>query len=106
MKFAELVNLFDLGDRVDIITSINYGDAKNEKREVKTLLQDILVLATGINVTNNIPRALQIDTFNGKPAYKNLNGDTGYSTITVEVSPLEAEKLIYIESVAPPGRYS
>ena len=89
------------GDRVDIITSINYGEAKNEKREVKTLLQDILVLATGINVTNNIPRAILLDTFNGKPAYKNLNGDTGYSTITVEVSPMEAEKLIYIESVAP-----
>lgn len=89
------------GDRVDILTSINYGDAKADRREVKTLLQDVLILATGINVTNNIPRALQLDSFNGKPSYKNLNGDTGYATITVEVSPIEAQNLIYIESVAP-----
>ncbi len=89
------------GDRIDIITSINYGDGKTDKREVKTLLQDILVLATGLNVTNNIPRTLQIDTYNGKPAYKNLNGDTGYSTVTVEVNPTEAQNLIYILSVAP-----
>jgi pilus assembly protein CpaB len=89
------------GDRVDIITSISYGDGRTERREVKTLLQDILVLATGLNVTNNIPRALQLDTFNGKPAYKNLNGDTGYNTVTVEVGPQEAQNLIYILSVAP-----
>jgi len=89
------------GDRIDIITSINYGDGKADRREVKTLLQDILVLATGLNVTNNIPRTLQIDTYNGKPAYKNLNGDTGYSTVTVEVNPTEAQNLIYILSVAP-----
>jgi pilus assembly protein CpaB len=89
------------GDRVDILTSINYGDNKSDHREVKTLLQDVLILATGINVTNNIPRALQLDTFNGKPVYKNLNGDTGYSTVTVEVAPMDAQNLIYIESVAP-----
>jgi pilus assembly protein CpaB len=89
------------GDRVDIITSINYGDGKSDRREVKTLLQDILVLATGLNVTNNIPRALMLDSFSGKPGYKNLNGDTGYTTVTVEVSPTEAQNLIYILSVAP-----
>jgi pilus assembly protein CpaB len=89
------------GDRIDIITSINYGDARQERREVKTLLQDVLVLATGLNVTNNIPRALQLDSFNGKPSYKNLNGDTGYATVTVEVAPREAQRLIYILSVAP-----
>jgi len=79
------------GDRVDIITSVNYGDGRNERREVKTLLQDILVLATGLNVTNNIPRTIMLDAFNGKPGYKNLNGDTGYATVTVEVSPTEAQ---------------
>jgi pilus assembly protein CpaB len=89
------------GDRVDILTSISYGDVKSERREVKTLLQDVLVLATGVNVTNNIPRALLLDSFNGKPAYKNLNGDTGYTSVTVEVSPGEAQNLIYILSVAP-----
>jgi pilus assembly protein CpaB len=89
------------GDRVDVLTSINYGDNKTERREVKTLLQDILILAVGINVTNNIPRSMQLDSFSGKPVYKNLNGDTNYSTVTVEVTPMEAQNLIYIESVAP-----
>lgn len=89
------------GDRIDILASISYGDSKSEKREVKTLLQDILVLATGLNVTNNIPRALQLDSYSGKPSYRNLNGDTGYSSVTVEVSPMEAQNLVYILSVAP-----
>ncbi len=89
------------GDHVDILTSLSYGEARSEKREVKTLLQDVLILSTGPYVTNNIPRALQLDSFNGKSSYKNLNGDTGYSTVTVEVSPREAQNLIYILSVAP-----
>ncbi len=89
------------GDRVDILTSLSYGEARSEKREVKTLLQDVLILSTGPHVTNNIPRALQLDSFNGKSTYRNLNGDTGYSTVTVEVSPREAQNLIYILSTAP-----
>ncbi|MBK9293489.1 MAG: Flp pilus assembly protein CpaB [Oligoflexia bacterium] len=89
------------GDRVDILTSISYGDARSERREVKTLLQDVLVLATGINVTNNIPRALLLDGISGNPGYKALSGDTSYSTVTVEVGPSEAQNLIYISSVAP-----
>jgi pilus assembly protein CpaB len=93
--------LINPGDRVDIITSINYGDGKSDRREVKTLLQDILVLATGVKVTNNIPRTLLVDNANGRPGYKNLIGDTGYSTVTVEVNPIEAQNLIYILSVAP-----
>jgi pilus assembly protein CpaB len=89
------------GDRVDIITSIEYNDGKSAQREVKTMLQDVLVLATGLNVTNNIPRALQLDAYNGKPSFRNLNGDTSFSSITLEVSPQEAQNIIYIMSVAP-----
>jgi pilus assembly protein CpaB len=89
------------GDRVDVLTSISYGDGRNERREVKTLLQDVLVLATGLNITNNIPRVLQLDNFNGKPMYKNLNGDTGYGSVTLEVAPEEAQNIVYILSVAP-----
>lgn len=89
------------GDRVDILTSISYGEARTERREVKTLLQDVLVLATGINVTNNIPRALMLDSVSGKQGFKPLGGDTSYNTVTVEVGPSEAQNLIYISSVAP-----
>lgn len=89
------------GDRVDIITSISYGSGQQERREVKTLMQDVQVLATGVNVTNNIPRALQMDSLSGKPVYRNLNGDTGYTSVTVEVDPTDAQNLIYIQSVAP-----
>lgn len=84
------------GDRVDMLTSINYGSGKNQRREVKTLLQDILVLATGLNVTNNIPRTKISDK-----EYKILQGDTDYNNITVEVTPRQAQNLVYILSVAP-----
>jgi len=89
------------GDRVDLITSISYSNGKDDQREVKTVLQDVLVLATGVNVTNNIPRALQLEGFNGKASFRNLNGDTSFSTVTLEVSPQEAQNIIYIMSVAP-----
>lgn len=88
------------GDRVDIITSLETGKGQSQKREVKTVLQDIAVIATGVHITNNIPRKLEADT-SGKLSYKNLTGDTTFSAITIEVSPKDAQNLIYIMSSAP-----
>ncbi|HLB58914.1 MAG TPA: Flp pilus assembly protein CpaB, partial [Bdellovibrionota bacterium] len=49
------------GDRVDILASIDYGAQDREEREVKTIMQDILVLATGQHVADALPRAIATD---------------------------------------------
>jgi pilus assembly protein CpaB len=92
------------GDRVDVLTSVESGKGQTQRREVKTLLQDVIILATGVQVTNNIPRKLEADS-SGKLSYKNLNGDTSFSAVTLEVSPKDAQNLIYIMSASPGSIY-
>ena len=82
------------GDRVDIIAALE----RNRKTEVKTILQDIVVLATGLNITNNIPRALELDSLGNAESFRNLNGDTSFSNITVEVTPKEAQDIILLQT--------
>ncbi len=92
------------GDRVDVLTSVESGRGQTARREVKTLLQDVIILATGVQVTNNIPRKLESDA-SGKMSYKNLNGDVSFSAVTIEVQPKDAQNLIYIMSASPGSIY-
>ncbi len=92
------------GDRVDILTSVESGKGQTSRREVKTLLQDVIILATGVQVTNNIPRKLESDS-GGKLSFRNLNGDTTFSAVTLEVSPKDAQNLIFIMSASPGSIY-
>jgi pilus assembly protein CpaB len=89
------------GDRVDIVVAIDVGKGLQAKREVVTLLSDVPVLATGLNVVGGIPRMLEYDAASKSLIQTNLTGDTKYSTITVEVNPKEAQDLIYILSTSP-----
>ncbi|MCB0393569.1 MAG: Flp pilus assembly protein CpaB [Bdellovibrionales bacterium] len=91
------------GDRIDILATIESGTAINRKTEVKTIMQDVVVLATGINVTNNIPRSLESDSFGNNPVFRNLNGDTSFNSITIEASPKEAQDLVYLQVTSPGG---
>jgi pilus assembly protein CpaB len=92
------------GDRIDVLTSIEFGRGGSQRREVKTVLQDVIVLATGTHITNNIPRLLEKDA-TGKASFRNLNGDTSFGAITLEVTPNEAQNLIYIMSSSPGSIY-
>ncbi|HEX4923515.1 MAG TPA: Flp pilus assembly protein CpaB [Bdellovibrionales bacterium] len=92
------------GDRIDVLTSLEYGRGADQKREVKTILQDVIVLATGTHITNNIPRQLETDS-TGKSSFRNLIGDTTFTTVTLEVTPNEAQSLIYIMSSSPGSIY-
>ncbi len=89
------------GDRVDIFAAVDTGRGVNARREVVVLLQDIPVLATGINVVNNLPRTFQVDASGNKVTQMNLTGDTKYSSVTVEVPQKDAQDLIYILSTSP-----
>jgi pilus assembly protein CpaB len=89
------------GDRVDIIAAIDVGRGVNAKREVITMLTDVPILATGLNVRNNIPRTFELDPGNNNVTQVNLSGDTRFSTVTIEVSPKEAQDLVYLLATSP-----
>ncbi|MCS6838702.1 MAG: Flp pilus assembly protein CpaB [Bdellovibrionaceae bacterium] len=89
------------GDRVDIIVAIDSGKGIQAKRDVITMLSDVAVLATGSNVVNNLPRVIEYDPNSKSVMQTNLVGDTKYTSITIEVSPKEAQDLVYILSTSP-----
>ena len=93
------------GDRVDILAAVDTGKGVNQRREVQTLMQDVVVLAAGVNIMNNIPRVFELDA-NGKSLSQiALTGDTKYSTITIEATQKESQDLVYILSTAPGNLY-
>jgi len=93
------------GDRVDIIAAIDSGKGVNQKREVSVIMQDVVVLATGVNVVNNIPRTFEIDAGSKNVNQISLNGSTNYTTLTVETTPKEAQDLIFIQATASGSIY-
>lgn len=89
------------GDRVDIFAAVDSGKGVNQRREVFAMMSDVVVLATGVNVVNNIPRMFELDSTGKNLTQTALTGDTKYTTITIEASPKEAQDLFYILSTAP-----
>lgn len=88
------------GDRVDLIAAVDYGKGADQKKEVRTILQDVPVLATGLNVVNKIPVRFEKDS-NGAVNRINLSGNTNFNTIAIEAKPEEAQQIIYILSTSP-----
>lgn len=89
------------GDRVDIFAAVDNGKGVNQRREVFTMMSDVVVLATGVSIVNNIPRMFELDSTGKNLTQIALTGDTKYTTITVEATPKEAQDLFYILSTAP-----
>lgn len=85
------------GDRVDLIAVLDTGGGR-QNRQVRTLLQDVVLLAVGKNVTNNIPRLVETDAISGKERVRNLSEDSNFASITVEVEPSQAQLLSLILS--------
>lgn len=76
-------------DHVDVIGTFNFpgteGNAEKGELVTCTILQNVLVLATGK------------DTAKGQSL--NLGGSSGYATVTLEVTPREAEMLVFAEQI-------
>ncbi len=93
-----VAKLIKPGDRVDLLANFDLGSGKKEKFEVRTILQDVLVLATGQYVTNTLPGILEVDP--SRPdvkTKKNLAEYTSYANLTLEVDPNEAQMVIFAE---------
>lgn len=94
-----VAQLLKPGDRVDILAALDVGGSVSQKKYVKTLLQDTVILATGLAVVNELPRIHEEgDDF---VRTRNLRLENNFSSVTVEVSPREAQSLIYILATNP-----
>lgn len=89
------------GDRIDILAAVDVGKGINSHREVSVILQDVPVLATGLNVVNNIPRIFEVDGGGKNVTQITLSGDTKFNTITVETDPKQAQEMVFIVSTQP-----
>ena len=85
------------GDRVDLIAVLDPGGGK-ENKIAKTLFQDVVVLSVGRNVTNNVARLVENDTFTGKERVRSLTSFDGYASVTLEVDPGQAQALAIVMS--------
>ena len=85
------------GDRIDLIAVLDGGGGK-ENKVAKTVLQDVIVLAVGHHVTNNIARVVETDVFSKGEKVKSLSEDTSFSTVTLEVDPAQAQVLALVMS--------
>lgn len=85
------------GDRVDLIAVLDTGQGK-QNRVVKTVLQDVVVLAVGKNVTNNAARLIERDTVTGRERIKPLTEDSSFNSVTLEVEPAQAQMVALLVS--------
>lgn len=85
------------GDRVDVLATIDYAGGKKERIKVKTVLQDILVLSTGLYVTNSIP-IVNLQTSETESREMKFNKFVNFNTVTLELTPFEVQKMIFLVS--------
>jgi pilus assembly protein CpaB len=97
-EYTGVARLIKPGDRLDIIAAVDVGKGINLKREVATIMHDVPVLATGINVVNNMPRTFEADANANRVNQVNLTTDTKYASVTLEVTPKEGQDLIYLQT--------
>ena len=84
------------GDRVDVLAAIDISQgARKDLQKTRTILQDVLVLSTGMSMTNSIP-IYGVETPRVIKTM-NLNTYTSYNTITLELEPYEVQKLAFIQ---------
>lgn len=96
-----IAKLIRPGDRIDLVAALDVGKGAAARREVSYLMQDVPVLATGVNVVNNIPRTFEVDPSGKNVTLRNLNGETNFTTVTLEVDPKQAQDLVYLTSTQP-----
>jgi len=88
------------GDRVDIIAAIDYATGRKDKQKVKTILQDVLILSTGMSMTNTIPMVGVTGADINVIKKMNLSTYSSYNTVTLELEPYDAQRLIFLLTYA------
>jgi pilus assembly protein CpaB len=96
---SAVAKLIKPGDRVDVIAQVDPTGSGNKLAiETRTILQDVMVLATGKYVTNTLPGILETDPMRpGEHSKVRLSEYTAYPNVTLEVDPYQAQVLVFAE---------
>lgn len=100
-EMRSVARLLKPGDRVDLVASVVSGSGMAAKKEVKVVMQNTIILATGTNVNNHLPASIEMSGDGTSYVVRSMTQDTSFNSITIEASPIEAQKLIYILSNNP-----
>jgi len=96
-EITGLSKLVKPGDRVDVIATFQVTEDKRSLIS-KTVLQDVVVLSAGRNITNNIARLVEMDAMGGKEKFRNLNEFADFGSVTLEVEPAQAQLLSFLKA--------
>jgi len=99
------------GNRIDLAAHFEYKTPGANISEVKVFLQDLLILAAGRTIQTESPKAVDQSLVRSVVASNNqtpvdeirdtLNyakTDSNYQTVTVEVTPDQAQKIAYVQT--------
>jgi pilus assembly protein CpaB len=101
------------GDRVDVLAAPNYDVGGVMVFEIKTLVQNVVVLATGKSIQNAVPTRVTKDMMDtleeemvrekrkdwggaSRESLETHRPDDDYQTLTLQVSPDDAKRLLYL----------
>jgi pilus assembly protein CpaB len=103
------------GNRVDLAASFEYRASGIAIEEVKVFMQDLLVLASGRTIQSNTPKGVdqsllaevqkeqKVTVSKNRPDVQEtldyVKQDPLYGTVTVEVTPEQAQKIFYVMAV-------
>lgn len=82
------------GDRVDLLVGLDYSGGRKEMQKIQTVFQDVRILSTGLDVSNNLP-IIGVKTSDEVKKMK-LNTYSNFRTITLELDPYQVQKLHFL----------
>ena len=91
---SSVSKLLKPGDRIDVIAVLDMGG--NAQKVAKTILQDVVILAVGRNITNNLARKVDVEMASGREKVRSLTEFDGYNSITLELDPGQAQLIASI----------
>ncbi len=94
-----VAKLLKPGDRIDVIAALDVKTGAVQKREIKTIMQDVVILATGIKIINELPRVFE--EISGENFIRNIRAATDFNSITIEADPRDIQDLVYVLSTSP-----
>ncbi len=105
------------GNRVDLAAHFEYRTGSTNISEVKVFMQDVLVLAAGRTIQSQAPKGVDQNIIRNiaKELKKNslldfseirenlsfAKSDTNFQTVTLEVTPIQAQQITYVMTVFP-----
>ncbi len=100
-EMRAVAKLLKPGDRIDILAAVSVGSGQNRRKEVKPIMQSVPILATGVQIANELPVLYEKNKKGDAVIIKNLTRNTNFDSVTIEATPNEAQKVFFILNQNP-----